>query len=98
MADPWSVAGLPGSFAQPPFSTNSPCDQASVFFSVARVAAALGALSKRSRHAGARAETTAASARRAALLSAVPPVTQPPQLNPTTAMAIAPPTAPQKAG
>src|SRR6266851_1832172 len=49
-------------------------------------------------HTGESAFATALSARPSASLSAVPPVTQPPQLNPTTASAIAPATAPQMNG
>ena len=47
---------------------------------------------------GARAATTADEARCSAFASAVPPVTQPPQLKPMIARRIAPPAAPHKAG
>src|SRR4029078_8719966 len=47
---------------------------------------------------GARTATTAVAARFFAIVSAVPPVTQPPQLNPTIARIIAPAAAPHSAG
>jgi len=84
--------------AQPPFSTKSPCDQLSAFFRAALLAAASPACWNLSAQMGASADTTAVSARCDAWASALPPVTHPPQVNPTIAIAIAPPAMPHRAG
>src|SRR5690348_3908631 len=76
----------------------SPCDHESTFLSAARFAATSAAPWNRSTQTGARAATTAALVRCVASASAAPPVTHPPHEKPTTAKAIAPATAPQRAG
>src|SRR4029077_10820213 len=75
------------------------CDHDSSFLSAASRAARSALLCRKLwAQIGARATVTASLDRRAASVSAFPPVTHPPQLNPTMANVMAPPTAPQRAG
>src|SRR5690349_24966102 len=68
------------------------------FFISAKFAEAPAACRNFSTQMGVRAATTAVAARFVARVSAVPPVTQPPQLNPTMARAIAPAAAAPQGG
>src|SRR5512147_3246313 len=84
--------------AQPPFSTKSPCDQESVFINAALLATTSPECRNLSAQMGASATTTAVSARSDAWASDLLPVTHPPHVNPTIAIARAPPAMPQRAG
>src|SRR4029077_3465789 len=89
-----SVVLLPGMVAKPLFSMMLPRSQVLVFTRASAFTMASGCARKRSTQIGARAATTASREAVALFLAAVPPVTQPPQLKPTMATAIAPTTAP----
>src|SRR5205085_3251499 len=85
---------LPGSVAQPPFSMNEPCWYELTFFSSVMFAAASVLCWNLSTQIGESAATTAEVELRCTMSFTVPPVTQPPQLKPTTKVTMAPPAAP----
>ena len=82
-----------GIVAKPLLAITLPRSQVLALLSSVIFIAASGCRLKRSTQIGARATTTASRTAVADSLRAVPPVTQPPQVNPTTAQSTAPPTA-----
>src|SRR3954470_23818122 len=88
------AASLPGSVAQPPFSMNELCWYELTFLSSAMFATASALRWNLSTQIGERAATTAAVELFCVMSFAVPPVTQPPQLNPISKVAAAPTAAP----
>src|SRR5258708_38177887 len=89
-----STVLLPGMVAKPLFSTRLPRSQLLLLMRASAFTTGSGCARKRSTQIGARAATTASCEAEALFLAAVPPVPQPPQLKPTMASTIAPPTAP----
>ena len=73
----------PGIVAQPCFLTNSPCSQALTARSCLSFSLRFGSALKRTTHIGAIRLATASSPLASAIRLAVPPVTHPPQVNPT---------------
>jgi hypothetical protein len=87
----------PGMVAHPPFSRNKSRSQSNLnLFNALRFSVASGARRNLSTQIGARAATTAESARSLATISTVPPSIHPPQLKPMIIVMTAPAAAPCK--
>lgn len=97
-ADIRSGACEPGTRAQPPFSTNSPCDHVLICLNAERLAETSPPCRNFSTHTGARAAITALSARMFAAVSAPALVAHPAHVKPAMTVATAPVAAPSSAG
>src|SRR5258708_9832271 len=90
------AGSLPGSVAQPPFSTKEPCCHELTFISSVRFAAASAPCWNLSAQMGASASTTAVAALFSAISLAGFPMVHPPQVKPMLAVAANPMQAPCK--